>query len=290
MRYIVGYQPDARGADAVALAVATARAQGAELDLILVLAGDEPYIPASPDGKRVDPEEQRILTAQGEALRLVPEGVKATFHVRRAHSFAAALIEAAVESEAALIVIGAASYGLFKRYTVGSVANALLHASPVPVALAPRGYQRTEPIRRLTAFIGRREGADAAVDVALVAASRRNVPLRLVSLVELDEPGDFGENVNAAHRHANTVLTEAAHRLTAGHEASVEVAHGRTFEEAVDSIDWLEGELVIVGSSRLAQKRQIFLGSMANKVLRALPVPMVVVPRDYERGESHPLG
>ena len=27
----------------------------------------------------------------------------------------------------------------------------------------------------------------------------------------------------------------------------------------------------------------MFLGSTANKVLRALPVPMVVVPRDYER-------
>ena len=290
MRYIVGYQPDARGADAVALAVAIARAQGAELDLVFVLAGDVPYIPASPDGKRVDADEQRILEAQGDALRLVPEGVKATFHVRRAHSFAAALIEAAVESEAALIVIGAASTGLFKRYTVGSVANALLHASPVPVALAPRGYHRTDPIERLTAFIGRREGASAAIDVALVAASRRNVPLRFVSLVELDEPGEFGENINAAHRHANTVLTEAAHRLPEGHEASVEVAHGRTFEEAVDNLDWLEGELVIVGSSRLAQNRQIFLGSMANKVLRALPVPMVVVPRDYERAESHPLG
>ena len=290
MRYVVGYQPDARGADAVALAVAIARAQGAELDLIFVLSGDVPYIPANPEGKRLDPEEQRILTAQGDALALVPEGVRATFHVRRAHSFAAALIEAAVESEAALIVIGAASNGLFKRYTVGSVANALLHASPVPVALAPRGYHRTDPIERLTAFVGRREGADAAVDVALVAAGRRNVPLRFVSLVELDEPGEFGENVNAAHRHANTVLTEAAHRLNEGHEATVEVAHGRTFEEAVDSLDWLEGEIVIVGSSRLAQKRQIFLGSMANKVLRALPVPMVVVPRDYERAVSHPLG
>ncbi|WP_077490538.1 universal stress protein [Sinomonas mesophila] len=291
MRYVVGYQPDARGADAVTLAVALARAQGAELDLVFVLNEDVPYVPPSPAGKRLDVKEQLILTAQGDALRLVPEDVKADFHVRRAHSFAAALIEAAVESEAALIVIGAASYGLLKRYTVGSVANALLHASPVPVALAPRGYDRTDPIQRLTALVGRREGADAAIDVALVAAGRRNVPLRFVSLVELDERADdFGENINAAHRHANTVLTEAAHRLPVGHEAGVEVAHGRTFEEAVDSLDWLEGEIVIVGSSRLAQKRQIFLGSMANKVLRALPVPMVVVPRDYERAESHPLG
>ncbi len=35
---------------------------------------------------------------------------------------------------------GATSNGLFKRFTVGSVAGALLHAATVPVALAPHGY------------------------------------------------------------------------------------------------------------------------------------------------------
>jgi nucleotide-binding universal stress UspA family protein len=290
MRYVVGYQPDERGADAVALGVAIARAQGAKLDLMLVLGENAPYVAANPDGSRINPEEQQVLTAQRTALGMIPNDISAEFHIRQGNSFAAVLIEAAVEFEAALIVVGAASNGLFKRYTVGSVANSLLHASPIPVALAPRGYHRLEPIERLTAFIGERQGADAAVDVALVASRRRSVPLRFVSLVELDARGEHGENVNAAHRHANTVLTGAARRLPEGHEATVEVAHGRTLEEAVDGIDWLDGELVIIGSSRLAQKRRLFIGSTANKILRALPVPMVVVPLEYERAESHPLG
>jgi nucleotide-binding universal stress UspA family protein len=290
MRYVVGYQPDERGADAVALAIAIARAQGAKLDLMLVLGENAPYVAANPEGSRINPEEQQVLTAQRTALGMIPRDISAEFHVRQGNSFAAVLIEAAVEFEAALIVVGAASNGLFKRYTVGSVANSLLHASPIPVALAPRGYHRLEPIERLTAFIGERPGADAAVDVALVASRRRNVPLRFVSLVELDARGEHGENVNAAHRHANTVLTDAAGRLPEGHEATVEVAHGRTLEEAVDGIDWLDGELVIIGSSRLAQHRRLFIGSTANKILRALPVPMVVVPLEYERAESHPLG
>ncbi|MEA5453614.1 universal stress protein [Sinomonas sp. JGH33] len=293
MRYVVGYQPDERGADAVALGIAIARAQGAKLDLMLVLGENAPYVAANPDGARVSPEERQVLEAQRTALGMVPADVAAEFHVRQGSSFAAVLIEAAVEFEAALIIVGAASNGLFKRYTVGSVANSLLHASPVPVALAPRGYHRTAPIERLTAFIGRRRGADAAVDVALVAAGRRNVPLRFVSLVELDRPfgaNGHGENINAAHRHANTVLEEAAHRLPHGHEASVAVAHGRTLEAAVDSLDWRDGELVIIGSSRLAQKHRIFIGSTANKILRSLPVPLVVVPLEYEGAESRPLG
>jgi nucleotide-binding universal stress UspA family protein len=168
------------------------------------------------------------------------------------------------------------------------VANALLHASPVPVALAPRGYQRTAPITRLTLAVGRRAGAEAAIETAINAAKRRGVPLRLVSLVELDAAGDGGEAINAAHIHANTVLTAASGKVPAGHEVSVAVAHGRTIEEAIDGLEWDDGEILIVGSSRLAERNRMFLGSTANKVLRALPVPMVVVPRDYERVASAP--
>ena len=43
MRYVVGYQLDERGADAVALGVAIARAQDAKLDLMLVLHPDPSY-------------------------------------------------------------------------------------------------------------------------------------------------------------------------------------------------------------------------------------------------------
>lgn len=288
MRYIVGYTPNDRGADAVALASAMARAQGAHLDLVHVVDRNTPYVALNPQGNRVSAAEQSVLTAERQGLALVPEGLQARFHVRQAESFAAGLIDAAKEYRAGLIVVGAAGNGLFKRFSIGSVANALLHASPVPVALAPRGYRRTEPVSRLTLAVGQRTGAEAAIDVAIESAERRGVPLRLVSLVELDAEGDGGENVNAAHVHANTVLRAAAERLPEGHQVSVEVAHGRTIEEAIDDLEWDDAEIMIVGSSRLAEKNKLFLGSTANKVLRALPVPMVVVPRDYVRIDSSP--
>jgi nucleotide-binding universal stress UspA family protein len=288
MRYVVGYTPTERGADAVALATSLALAQGAELDLVYVVKPSVPYLALNPEGSRVSAAQQEVLTAERTGMALVPDGLQARFHVREADSFAAGLIEAAVEYEAGLIVVGAASAGLFKRFTVGSVANALLHASPVPVALAPRGYQRTAPITRLTLAVGQRTGAEAAIETAIRAAKRRGVPLRLVSLVELDAAGDAGEAINAAQIHANTVLTAASGKVPAGHEVGVAVAHGRTIEEAIDGLEWDDGEILIVGSSRLAEKNRMFLGSTANKVLRALPVPMVVVPRDYDRGDSAP--
>ena len=50
----------------------------------------------------------------------------------------------------------------------------------------------------------------------------------------------------------------------------------------MDGLDWEDGEVLVIGSSRLAQGRSIFLGSTANRILRALPVPMIVVPSGYE--------
>lgn len=287
MRYVVGYTPNARGADAVALASAMARAQGAHLDLVYVVDKGSHRVAQNADG-RVGDAEEAIQTAQREGISLVPEEVSVEFHVRDADSFAAGLIDAAVEYEAGLIVVGAASNGLFKRHTVGSVANALLHASPVPVALAPQGYRRTDAVTRLTLAVGKRAGANAVIDTAIESAQRRGVPLRLVSLVELDAEGDSGEVVNAAHIHANTVLTEASRRLPEGHNVSVEVAHGRTIEEAIDDLEWDDGEILMVGSSRLAERYKLFIGTTANKVLRALPVPMVVVPREYRSVDSMP--
>src|SRR5689334_22257431 len=100
MRYVVGYTPTERGADAVALATSLALAQGAELDLVYVVKPSVPYLALNPEGSRVSAAQQEVLTAERTGMALVPDGLQARFHVREADSFAAGLIEAAVEYEA----------------------------------------------------------------------------------------------------------------------------------------------------------------------------------------------
>ena len=112
MRYVVGYTPTERGADAVALASAMARAQGAHLDLVYVVDRHTPYVAMNPEGNRVSAAEQQVLSAERQGMELVPEGLEAHFHVRQAESFAAGLIDAALEYRAGLIVVGAASNSL----------------------------------------------------------------------------------------------------------------------------------------------------------------------------------
>ncbi|MFK0041342.1 universal stress protein [Paenarthrobacter sp. NPDC090517] len=286
MRYVVGYTANARGHDAVHLAVALARNHDVSLDLVLVIPEDSPfnavYPPETGYNDILNEQAQRWLD---EGLALVPVDITARAHIRRGDSEAQTLIDVAVEMDAAALVIGATNGGLFKRFTIGSVASSLLHSSPVPVALAPHGYQRAELITRLSCGFGTRPGADELLDVAVESARDRGLPLRLVSLLALGG-GNSPGLADAAWVHAADRLAAVGDSAAETPEPEIVVAQGRTIEEAVDRLDWEDGEILLIGSSRLAQHRATFLGSTANRILRALPVPMIVVPRDYTRQSS----
>ena len=286
MRYVVGYSANARGHDAVNLAVSLALGRGASLDLVLVV----PEVQQS--GHAVAPKAgfENLLNEQAQewldqALALVPSSVPAQAHIRSHDSDAHALIEAAEELGADMLIIGATSTGIFKRFTIGSVASALLHASTVPVALAPHGYHRQEALTRISCGLGTRAGAEKLLDFALGMAVNRQVPLRVVSLLALDG-GDAAGAAEAAReyaaKHLAAALPGGGQEVREEAKSEVVVAQGRSIEEAVDRLGWEDGEVLLIGSSRLAKGRSIFLGSTANRILRALPVPMIVVPSDYE--------
>ena len=286
MRYVVGYTATERGRDALFLACAIARSQGASLDLVIVDPEESPYTAVYPPERTYSSLLARQLRDWlEEALALVPADIEARGHIRTADSDARGLIEAAEEFSAGLIVVGAGSNGLFKRFTVGSVANALLHAAGVPVALAPRGYSRLDPLTRITCAVGERRGAEDVLEVACDSAARRGLPLRLLSLLALDSPGDAAVEEAQLHIADRVRRAEA---LTEGKSTITGVvAQGRTIENAVDDLEFDDGEILIIGSSRLARTNQLFLGATASKVLRSLPVPMVVVPRNYTPAPQH---
>ncbi|MDZ4091682.1 MAG: universal stress protein [Arthrobacter sp.] len=291
MRYVVGYSANARGHDAVNLAVAMARGRGASLDLVLVVPEVQQFGAAhAPKAGFENLLNEQARQWLDEALALVPADVPAQAHIRSGDSDAQALIEAAEELGADVLVIGASRTGLFKRFTIGSVASALLHASTVPVALAPHGYYRQEALTRISCGLGTRAGAGKLLDFAIGMAANRAVPLRVVSLLALDG-GDPGA-ADAAREYAEKTVAAAAPVSPSGVQLAaktdVVVAQGRSIEEAVDGLDWEDGEVMVIGSSRLAQGRSIFLGSTANRILRALPVPMLVVPSGYELKHQNP--
>jgi nucleotide-binding universal stress UspA family protein len=289
MRYVVGYSANDRGHDAVNLAVSLARGRGAGLDLVLAVPEVQQFGAAhAPKAGFESLLNEQARQWLDEALALVPADIPAQAHIRSGDSDAHTLIRAAEELGADMLIIGATANGLFKRFTVGSVASALLHAATVPVALAPHGYHRTEAITRISCGLGTRTGAEKLLDFALGMAMNRVVPLRVVSLLALDG-GDSAGAAGAAdaareyaEKHLAAALPGGGQGIQPEAKAEVVVAQGRSIEEAVDRLDWEDGEVLVIGSSRLATSRSIFLGSTASRILRALPVPMIVVPSDYE--------
>ncbi|MDF9749909.1 universal stress protein [Arthrobacter sp. ES3-54] len=286
MRYVVGYSANARGHDAVNLAVSLALGRGASLDLVLVVPEVQQFGHAhAPNAGFENLLNEQAQEWLDQALALVPSSVPAQAHIRSGDSDAHALIQAAEELGADMLIIGATSNGIFKRFTIGSVASALLHASTVPVALAPHGYHRKEALTRISCGLGTRAGAEKLLDFALGMAVNREVPLRVVSLLALDG-GDAAGAAEAARelaaKHLAAALPGGEQEVREEAKTEVVVAQGRSIEEAVDRLGWEDGEVLLIGSSRLATSRSIFLGSTANRILRALPVPMIVVPSDYE--------
>jgi nucleotide-binding universal stress UspA family protein len=157
--------------------------------------------------------------------------------------------------------------------------------------LAPEGSRRIDPssgITRITAAVGTRPGAEALLDEATRLAETTGAELRLLSLVTVDLPAgvDTGVIRVAGEAHADDVLARARKRIAEAADAEVVVARGESIEEAVRSLSWEPGELAVVGSSRLAPPRRLFLGSTAAKMLHELPVPMVVVPRTTKNQEG----
>ncbi|KQU61059.1 universal stress protein UspA [Rhodococcus sp. Leaf278] len=280
MRLIVGYQATSSGADGIALGATLARSLQASLDICLVLPQERPVPSKAP----VEAAYDDILIDQAtswldEALKLVPEDVGARTHLLFDESFAQGLLDAVREFDAYMIVVGAAGDGLLGRHSIGTVTSDLLHVAHVPLALAPRGYRHSPPqrVREITCAIGNRPGAAELVEAATDLSATAELPLRLLSLVSADEQSVRGPGGLAK---AEDLLRTVQAELPAGSDVQSMVAEGSGIEKAASSLDWHDGDVLMVGSSRLAQPHRLFLGSVAAKMLRVVPVPMIVVPRE----------
>jgi nucleotide-binding universal stress UspA family protein len=291
MTVLVGYTATKAGADAVAAGARLAAAIGASVALVLVLPSDDRSVITPPDAGY-----DRYLRGTAEqwladAAAKLPDGVAHTELVRRGESFAEGLIETAAEIGASHIVVGAANGGLRGRHRLGSTATELVHYADVPVVLVPRGARKIPAdagVPRLTVAVGTRAGREALMDAATALAAAAHAPLRLLSLVTVDLPAsvDTGVIRIAGAAHADEVLTKATSALPETVEADVVVGQGESIEDAVSHLDWEQGEFVLVGSSRLAQRGRLFLGATAAKMLHELPVPMIVVPRPTTGSEA----
>jgi nucleotide-binding universal stress UspA family protein len=290
MNYLVGLTADRGGRDALALGRMLARTGDVTLTVCIVL----PEVWGHPSLARVDAEYASFLASYAEdtiaeAREFVGDAVQAEYVSISARTATEGLMTTATQTDADLVVLGSARYGPFGRFAVGSVTNEMLHTAPVPVALTPRGYSPSSEarLRRITCAFAGSTRSRTAFDAAVQLSRRHVLPLRLTTLVVRDRqmyPSQVGysaERLVAEQWRAQAEEAQNRALTTLHDDVPVEagVVSGRNWEEALDSLTWEEGELLVVGSSRLGPVRRVFLGSSSTKIVRSSPVPVVVIPR-----------
>jgi nucleotide-binding universal stress UspA family protein len=294
MTFVVGCAPDEQGRSALELAAVLARSSGD--DLVVCSVVPSPWFPSM---ARVDAEYHAFLENQAADVlarardALAPD-VTASFVTHRARSAPAGLLELAEKHDARLAVVGSSTAGALGHVTLGSVTDRLLHSSPVPVAVATRGF-RAKPdagLRRVTAAYGGSEREQQLAIAAALVAARLNATLRLASFAVWSRPdyptrlGTEGEDPVLADWLADmrsataATLKEVAALPEVPDELDAVVGIGPTWEAALEDVSWEEGDLLAVGSSSVGQVARVFLGSRATKIVRHSPVPVVVVPRE----------
>ena len=281
MTIAVGFAPDGRGRGVLHLAAMLARSSGDELVVCAIIPSPWPPSPARVDAEWRAEVEHVANEALDRARERLPDDVPARFLVQHARSTPAGLLEVAEQHDARAIVTG----------PMGSSSGRLLHSSPVPVAIAPRGF-RARPDQRVVRVTAAFGGADddlvlaAAGQAAMVGAS-----LRIASFAVHARPPftagvgrvaddtmltDWVREIEAA---ARTTLDEVGHLAAAPRALEAVVGYGESWEDALEDVEWEEGDVLVVGSSSAGPLARVFLGSRATKIVRHSPVPSVVVPR-----------
>jgi nucleotide-binding universal stress UspA family protein len=289
MRYLVALTA-VGGRDALSLGRMLARTGDVDLTVCLVL----PETWGHPSPARVDAEYAAFLRrhtedALAEARQFLGDEVRAEYVSASASSATEGLIAAAEQAGAALVVLGSSRHGPWGRFALGGITNEMLHASPIPVALVPRGHRPSPEarLRRVTCAFSGSTRSRTAFDAAVQLSRRHGVPLRLATFVVRDRqmyPSGVGYDAERMvaeqwRRQAEEAQQRTLATLPEDAEMEAVVGDGRDWEDAVDSLAWEEGEVLVVGSSRLGPVARVFLGSNSTKVVRSSPVPVLVVPR-----------
>ena len=287
---LVGYAPDGRGRAVLHLAGMLARSGDDDLLLCAVVPAAWPPGPARVDAEYREHVEREAGEVLDRALERLDDVSAATL-VYHARSVPAGLLEVAEQREASLIVTGSAAAGGAGTVTLGSTTSRLLHSSPLPVALAPRGFRaaRDARVTRVTAAYGG-AGDDLVVGAAAVAAGV-GATLRLASFAvqprapytvavgrEADDSAvrEWMDEIGAAQR---AVLDRVRDLPSVPAECEAAVGRGESWEDALDDVEWAPGDVLVVGSSSIGPVARVFLGSRSAKIVQHSPVPVVVVPR-----------
>jgi nucleotide-binding universal stress UspA family protein len=292
MTVVVGYLAGKGGLAPLHLAVEAARTLRTSLTVTTIVP--KPW--TTPSMAKIDAEyakwaEQLAVDSEREAQRYLgglARGLRVSYHNWAHRSVSGGLIEVVESVDADVLVLGSSANGQLGQVVVGSTAGRLLHSSPVPVAISPRGYRGSGKgsLARITcAYPGTPESIHV-VERVVELAKRFDVPMRVITFAVRGRtmfPPEVGlhaeDTVLAAWAaYARELLAQLKSDGVVGEDVVLQVVTGNDWAEALDAVDWDDGELLALGTSPRGGITRVFLGSRGTKIVRHSPVPVLVLP------------
>lgn len=285
---VVGIDDSAGAEDALAFARRLADGSGARLQLASAYPYEEWQSRAASHefGAFLRDEAQAVLDRRAASLG---DGTVPT-HTIADHSPPRALHRLAERIGAALIVVGSTHRGAIGRVLPGSTGERLMHGSPCPVAIAPRGYAAEGPIRVVGVGYDASDESEAALRAACRVARTFDAHLRVIRVFDAARVGTpalmtfpgyetFNQDYEQDQRER---LEQAVAALPSDVSAEAMFLAGRPGSElATQSQDV---DLMIVGSRGYGPMAAVMLGGTTHTLIRDAACPVVVLPRGTEGG------
>jgi nucleotide-binding universal stress UspA family protein len=280
---VVGIDDSPGAQDALAFATRVAEATGASLRLASVYPYSEvpskAPVPAYREFLRSDA--QALLDRTSASLDVTVTGTEAIANMSPPH----ALHDLAVNSGAALVVVGSTRRGPVGRVLPGSTGERLLHGSPCPVAIVPRGYAQAGPMTTIGVGHDGSDESEAALTAACQVARRFGAALRVIRVFDATRYGTPAlmtvpgyvtdhENYEAMQRVG---LDEAVAALPGDVAAEAVFVAGPVGPELAAQSESVD--LMVVGSRGYGPRAAVLLGGVTHTLLRKAASPVIVLPR-----------
>jgi nucleotide-binding universal stress UspA family protein len=279
---IVGIDGSPGSLDALAFATRMAHVAGASVRLASAFAYSD--VPGRASNEtfrellRRDAQAELDAAAEGSDVVTATETIADT-------SPAHALHQSAEKHGAALVVVGSTGRGAIGRVIPGSTGERLLHGSPCPVAIVPRGYEDAGPIRTIGVGHDGSKESEAALAAATDLARQFGATLRVIRVFDATRVGTPAlmtmPGWDSMRDQREGKLRESLNHTVAALPSDLPVESifitgppGAELSNESENVD-----LMVVGSHGYGPRAAVLLGGVTHRVIREAACPVIVLPR-----------
>jgi nucleotide-binding universal stress UspA family protein len=229
--------------------------------------------------EKLERESRQTLEAEVKALQ--SKGLAARYHVEQRASAFEAIMDRIDSYEPDIVVMGTHGRAGMARWFLGSVAEKIVRHAPCPVATVRSEVEPSETVQRILVPVDFSDNARRAVGAAIsLKGEKGRLILQHVVLNPAFAGLHPGEYLRVFNVDPNLPvrIRERIEEWTEGQDVEVEVTEA---EDAADSIvevaNAREVDLIVIGSRGLTGVDYFLLGSVAEKVVRQAPVPVLTI-------------